>query len=193
MKDMYNRSNSELLGIILGVAEDSLKLKGLSDIMDQPQAIAGIGEKRAEKLYAIREVAKRLMEEPARRMDTIRSPQDAYDYASPRLQYEDREHFAVIVLDIKHHIIDMPIISIGSLTASVVHPREVFREILKYPAAAFIMVHNHPSGDPEPSREDINITRQLASAGKMMDIPALDHIIIGRGQYNSLKEMGMMD
>jgi len=193
MKDMYNRSNSELLGIILGVAEDSLKVKGLSDIMDQPQAIAGIGEKRAEKIYAIREVAKRLMEEPARKMDTIRSPQDAYDYASPRLQYEDREHFAVIVLDIKHHIIDMPIISIGSLTASVVHPREVFRAILKYPAAAFIMVHNHPSGDPAPSCNDIEITKILVEAGKLMDIPALDHIIIGRGQYNSLKEMGKMD
>ena len=89
--------------------------------------------------------------------------------------------------------IDMPIISIGSMTASVVHPREVFREILKYPAAAFIMVHNHPSGDPTPSKEDINITRQLESAGRLMDISALDHIIIGRGQYNSLKEMGMMD
>ena len=193
MKDMYTRTNSELLGIILGVSEDSLNVRGLSDIMDHPQAILGIGEKKAEKLYAIREVTKRLMEQPARRMTSIKSPEDAYEYAKAKLQYEDREHFAVIVLDVKHHILAMPIISIGSLTASVVHPREVFREILKYPAAAFIMVHNHPSGDPAPSSNDIEITKVLVDAGKLMDIPALDHIIIGRGKYNSLKNMGMID
>ena len=86
----------------------------------------------------------------------------------------------------------MPIISIGSLTASVVHPREVFKAAVQNSAAAMILVHNHPSGDPSPSKEDLNITRQLMEAGKLMDIPVLDHIVLGDNKYISLKEEGMI-
>ena len=92
----------------------------------------------------------------------------------------------------KNKIIATTTISIGSLSASVVHPREVFAEAIKYPCASIILVHNHPSGDPTPSREDIAVTERLVKAGKVMDIPVLDHIIIGNKKYCSLKEKGNM-
>ena len=171
MKDMYLKSNSELIAIL----EESL-----------------IGSE-VEKADVIREVANRLMDIPNRKISTITSSRDVYDYARPVLCNKEKKYFAIIVLDVENHILAMPIISIGSLTTSIVSPREVFREILKYPASAFIMVSNHPSGNSKPSESDIRITKQLKSAAKMMDILALDHIIIGRGQYNSLKDMGLMN
>ena len=86
----------------------------------------------------------------------------------------------------------MPVISIGSLTASVVHPREVFKAAIQHTAASMILVHNHPSGDPTPSKEDIATTRRIVEAGKLMDIPVLDHIILGNNKYISLKEKGVI-
>ena len=86
----------------------------------------------------------------------------------------------------------MPVVSVGSLTASVVHPREVFKLAIQQTAASMILVHNHPSGDPNPSREDINITNRLVQVGKLMDIPVLDHIILGDNKYISLKEKGVI-
>jgi len=96
------------------------------------------------------------------------------------------------LLDTKNKIIATPTISIGSLSASVVHPREVFAEAIKYPFASIILVHNHPNGDPTPSREDIVVTERLSKAGKVMDIHILDHIIIGNKSYCSMKEKGNM-
>ena len=119
-------------------------------------------------------------------------PEDAADYAMPRFRYEDRENFAVILLNVKNHILSMPIVSVGSLTASVVHPREVFRVAIQQTAASIILVHNHPSGDPSPSREDIEITARLVQVGRVMDIPVLDHIILGNDNYISLKEQGVI-
>ena len=106
----------------------------------------------------------------------------------PLFRYELKEHFAVMLLDVRNHVIAMPVISIGSLTSSVVHPREVFREAIQRSAAALILLHNHPSGDPSASEEDLAITRQLVRAGKLMDIPVLDHVILGDGRFLSLKE-----
>ena len=105
---------------------------------------------------------------------------------------EQKENFALILLNVKNHILAMPVISVGSLTASIVHPREVFKTAVQYSAAAIILVHNHPSGDPSPSREDISITERLVKCSKLMDIPVLDHIIIGDDRFVSLKERGMM-
>ena len=138
------------------------------------------------------ELGKRLGLNTTVQKPVVRCPADAADYAMPRLRFQQREHFAIILLNIKHHILSMPFISIGSLTASVVHPREVFKAAVQNSAAAMILVHNHPSGDPSPSKEDLNITRQLMEAGKLMDIPVLDHIVLGDNKYISLKEEGMI-
>ena len=110
----------------------------------------------------------------------------------PRFRFEQREHCAVILMNVKNHILSMPVVSVGSLTASVVHPREVFKLAIQQTAASMILVHNHPSGDPNPSREDINITNRLVQVGKLMDIPVLDHIILGDNKYISLKEKGVI-
>ena len=110
----------------------------------------------------------------ARQKSIVTCPEDAADYAMPRFRFEQREHFAVILMNVKNHILSMPVVSVGSLTASVVHPREVFKLAIQQTAASMILVHNHPSGDPNPSREDINITNRLVQVGKLMDIPVLD-------------------
>ena len=95
-------------------------------------------------------------------------------------------------MNIKNHILSMQTISVGSLTASVVHPREVFKAAVQQSAASMILIHNHPSGDPTPSREDIATTNRMVSAGKVMDIPVLDHIIIGNNRFISMKEKGLI-
>jgi DNA repair protein RadC len=110
----------------------------------------------------------------------------------PRYRFEQKEHFAVMLLNTKNHIIGMPEVSVGSLSASVVHPREVFRAAIDHAAAAMILLHNHPSGDPTPSREDIAVTDRLVKAGKVMDIPVLDHIVLGSERFTSFKEKGLI-
>ena len=110
----------------------------------------------------------------------------------PRLRYETKEHFIAILLSTKNHVLATPTVSIGSLNASVAHPRELFREVIHYAAAAVIVAHNHPSGDPAPSREDIALTRKLVEIGELLEIPVLDHVIIGDGKYVSMKEKGII-
>jgi len=185
-------SNAELLSAVLGVAEGALQYENLTDIMHAPTSVKGIGEKKKAKLFAVRELARRMMK-VSPKIDVVHGPEDVAHFAMPRYRFEDKEHFAIVVLNTKNHIIAMPDISIGSLTASVVHPREVFREALKYPAASIILLHNHPSGDPSPSREDIAVTQRLVKAGKILDIPVLDHVIIGDNRFVSLKEKGLMN
>lgn len=132
------------------------------------------------------------MEEPPTDNPIIRSPEDVSRYFIPKLLHETKEHFMIAILNTKNRIIATPIISIGSLSASIVHPREIFREALKYPCAAIILVHNHPSGDPNPSREDISCTEKIVKAGKIMDIPILDHLIIAQHNYLSMKDKGLI-
>lgn len=192
LKTAEEMSNAELLSAVLGVAEDNLQYGSLSDIMHAPTNFKGIGEKKQEKLFAVRELARRLMS-VSPKIEIIHGPEDVAHFAMPKFRFEDKEHFAIMVLNTKNHIIAMPDISVGSLTASVVHPREVFREALRYPVASIVLLHNHPSGDPSPSREDIAVTRRLKKAGEVMDIPVLDHIILGDNRFTSLKEKGLMD
>ena len=118
----------------------------------------------------------------------ISSPEDAAEIAAKHFEdmASDREVFSVILLDVKNHVIGINVVSIGSLSASVVHPREVFKAAILANAANIILTHNHPSGDPAPSKEDINITARLVQAGRLMDIPVLDHIIIGDGTGRSM-------
>jgi DNA repair protein RadC len=104
------------------------------------------------------------------------------------MRYYKKEYFKIILLDTKNKVIDIITISIGSLNSSIVHPREVFLEAVKKSSASIILLHNHPSGEVQPSREDINITQRLIEAGDIMGIKVLDHIIIGDGTYLSFKE-----
>ncbi|MBR3458418.1 MAG: DNA repair protein RadC, partial [Selenomonadaceae bacterium] len=150
-----------------------------------------IGRVKEMKILAARELAKRLAEARALPVDVIHGPEDVARYAIPRLRYESRENFCILLLNAKNHIIGFRKVSIGSLTASVVHPREVFEEAVLGHAAAIILLHNHPSGDPSPSREDIQVTERMIKAGEIMDIPVLDHVVIGRFRFFSMKEKGV--
>ena len=202
-------SNVELLAILLrtGTQHDSVlrlseavlakyKDRGLTSIVHMAPAelaeIRGIGLAKAATVLAAVELGRRLSEKTAEKRDIIHDPADAAHYARPHFRYQTKEHFAVLLLSTKNHILAMPTISIGSLSASIVHPREVFHAAIQYAAAAMILLHNHPSGDPSPSREDIAVTERLVKAGKIMDIPVLDHIILGDPGFVSLKERGLL-
>ena len=202
-------SNIELLAIllhsgtrkksVLQVAQELLakySSEGLGSIVNLPikelMQIEGIGPAKIATLLASIELGLRLAKNPSANKYTIRTPEDVANYAMPRLRYEKREHFAILLLDTKNHVMSFPDISIGSLNASIVHPREVFRSAISSSASSIVLVHNHPSGDPTPSREDIQITKRLVEAGKIIDIEILDHIIIGDNKYTSLKEQGML-
>ena len=124
----------------------------------------------------------------------INSPTEVYQAAKQllALHEEPEEHFCILCLNTKNKIVGVHTISIGSLNASIVHPREVFKAAMLNNASGIICLHNHPSGDPEPSREDIEITHRLVNAGNILGINVLDHVVIGDGRYISLKEQGAM-
>lgn len=198
-------SDTELLAILLRTGTSSVSVlhlaeevlakyqdKGLVSIMNiSPQEIAsvhGVGLAKAATIVAAVELGRRLSTRAAQKLEKIEGPEDVARYASPLLRFEQKEHFLVILLDVRNRVLAMPTISIGSLTASVAHPREIFREAIRYSAANMILIHNHPSGDSTPSREDIQITKQMMKAGEIMGIPVLDHIIIAGDGFLSLKE-----
>ena len=192
-KQIKEMSNAELVSLLVGVGAENLHISKLSDILEAPATVYGIGEKRKRKLEAVGEIVRRLNIEQTEPKYTIHGPEDAAHILFPRVKFEQKEHFMLVCLDTKNHVTDISDISVGSLTASVVHPREVFKEAVSRSAASVIIAHNHPSGDPSPSREDIAVTQRLVKAGKVMDIPVLDHIILGNERFVSLKEKGMMN
>lgn len=187
--DIY--SDRELLSLATGIAPD--KFTGtLQETFDNPQKIDGIGKRKELAVFAVREISKRyLQKQPPPYI--IHGPEDAAAYARQQLAMETKEHFCILLLNTKNHVIGWHIVSIGSLTASVVHPREVFAPAIVHHAASIILVHNHPSGDPSPSREDIAVTQRLVKAGKIVDIPPIDHIIIGGNDFVSMKEKGLLE
>jgi DNA repair protein RadC len=152
----------------------------------------GFSQTQAVKIQSVFELARRLevfVEEPKRK---ICSPKDVYAFMYPKMREQKREKFITLYLDTKNQILKEETISIGSLNASIVHPREVFKVALELSSASVIMIHNHPSGDPSPSREDIMVTEKLVDGGKLLGIDVLDHIIIGDGRYTSLKDEGFI-
>ncbi|TCS81486.1 RadC family protein [Pectinatus cerevisiiphilus] len=202
-------NNAELLAIllrsgtretsVLHVAESLLSLykeKGLTSIVNlsttQLSEIHGIGPAKAATVLAAVELGRRIAQEPFARKASIKSPADAAAYIMPRLRYETKEKFAIVLLNVKNQILSFRIISVGILNASIVHPREVMAEALLNSAAAIILAHNHPSGDPAPSSEDIATTHRLIKAGRIMGIEIADHIIIGGSRYISFKERGLL-
>jgi len=210
-------SEVELLAVILGTGssdETVLQLAariltymgGLREIAaaseQELMRIPGIGKAKAAQLKGAFELGRRLyQEEHTHRYSTgkgterrvfIDSPQAASDYVMPKLRFLDREQLMVLLLDTRNKLINEFTVSVGTLNSSLAHPRECFKEAVRRSASAVVFAHNHPSGDPSPSAEDIALTRQLAEAGKVMDINVLDHIIIGDGVYCSMKEKGYM-
>ncbi|KPU42249.1 hypothetical protein OXPF_40330 [Oxobacter pfennigii] len=200
-------SNTELLAIILrsGTKNDSamnlaskiLKnehgLKFLYDSsFEELQSIKGIGIAKASQIKASLELGRRF--KSFKDMDPIyiKTPEDAADLVMEDMRYLKKEFLKIILLNTKNMVINVKSISIGSLNSSIVHPREIFVEAIKASSASVIICHNHPSGDPSPSQEDINITRRVFEAGKIIGIELVDHIIIGDGKYISLKEKNII-
>lgn len=152
--------------------------------------INGIGKVKAKQIIAALQLA-RMNPCPTEERFTIRSPEDAYTYLRD-MQYLNQEHFVVLGLNTKNQIIFRESVFVGSLNASIVHPREVFNHLVRRSCASAIVAHNHPSGDVTPSMDDINVTRRLCEVGKLMGIEILDHVIIGHEKYTSLKEKGYL-
>ena len=155
-------------------------------------AIKGIGTAKALELLACLELGRRMAKTRMEEQALIRRPQDAAMLVMESMRYYKREHFVCLFLNIKNKVLAQETISIGTLDASLVHPREVFRAAIRHGCASVICIHNHPSGDPTPSHEDIAITRRLMEAGELVGIEVLDHIVIGDKRYVSLKEQGHM-
>ena len=160
----------------------------------------GLGRVKAQVLMAAMEIGRRLQATPLPSRITIRSPADVVRLLRDRIRDLDREVFWVLHLDTKNHLQGEPhIVSQGILDASLVHPREVFRQAIRTATAAVVLAHNHPSGEPTPSAEDLRITRQLVQAGGIVDIRVMDHIVIGRPMksegpdYVSMREAGLLE
>jgi len=168
-------------------------LRGLARILPaELRAHTGVGEAKGASVMAAFELGRRLCERRLRPGDLIRSPADVHRHFHTRLRDAPHEVFLVLLLDGRHRVIRPVLTSQGTFTASLVHPREVFGPALREPAAAIVLVHNHPSGDPTPSREDREITARLASAGELLGIPVLDHVVVAEEGYTSLREAGLL-
>ena len=155
-------------------------------------AVPGMGGARAACVHAALELGRRLAAESRDCGAPLRAPRDVYRAFAPRLEDLPVEEFHVAVLDAQHRLERDVLVTRGILNSSLVHPREVFREAIAERAAAIILVHNHPSGDPTPSADDRQVTEQLAAAGRLLDIPVHDHVIVGRGRYVSFAEAGLL-
>lgn len=200
-------NNAELLAILLRtgtIAESAVRLaerllresgslRSLVDMsIDQLTGIKGIGPAKALQIQAGIELGRRLARTAPEDKHTVRSPQDVSALLMEDMRYLRKEHFVCLFLNTKNHVIGQETLSMGSLNATVVHPREIFRAAIQRSSASIICVHNHPSGDPTPSPEDIQLTARLSEAGEIVGIDVLDHIILGDRQYISLKEKGYM-
>ncbi|MGE4053397.1 MAG: DNA repair protein RadC [Vicinamibacterales bacterium] len=199
--------DNELVALVLGtgsgragalaVANDVLVARGgihgiaRSTCADLAR-VDGIGAAKAARILAALELGRRiLMHMPAERV-RIRSPRDAARYLLPAFGARAVESFGAVLLDTSHRVLRTRIVSVGTLNATVVEPRDVFREAMLEAAAAVVVFHNHPSGDPSPSPDDVDVTRRLVAAGVLLGIEVVDHIILGDVGYCSFKEQGRL-
>lgn len=195
-------SDAELLAVVLGTGTrgmnvvticrhlfSNIPLKKLSrSTVSELIKIPGIGQSKACQIVSVFELSRRLetyTEEPKRK---INSPEDIFRYIYPKIREEKQEKFLILCLDTKNHIIRDETIFVGGLDFSIVQPREIFKAALLESAASIVLIHNHPSGDPTPSREDIIITNRVIESGRLLGINVWDHLIIGDGCYISLKQ-----
>ncbi|MDR1069384.1 MAG: DNA repair protein RadC [Gracilibacteraceae bacterium] len=199
-------SNGELLALLLRVGtpgENVLRLAehiltetgGLRKLvkitLPELTKMRGVGQTKALALLAAFELNRRAAEDTDDPDRVVTKPEDAVGLLDD-MRSLDREHFRVIFLNTKNKVLGSELISVGSLNSSIVHPRECFKGALRYGANAVILAHNHPSGDPTPSRQDLALTQRLVDSGKILGIEVLDHIIVGKKNFISLKESGDM-
>jgi DNA repair protein RadC len=198
-------SNRELLAVLVGSGSrrgsaldlaEGLLGAGLRDLAGRSLAELegehGLGRAKATRVLAALELGARLASEGRTPSAAFRTPESSARYLLPRYGARPVETFGLLALDVRHRLKHEAVVSVGCLTSSLVHPREVFKEAVSARAAALILFHNHPSGDPEPSAEDVSITRRLVSAGTLLGIEVLDHVILGAGRFVSLKERGVL-
>lgn len=203
-------SNAELLALLLGTGQGAGKLSAvglghhilknlsaherdpldvLRDVSAQElMAIQGIGPAKATAILAAIELGKRVLYTQPQDKIVIDDPAIAAAYLSNDLMWQAQERFAVLLLNVKHQVIGRQIISIGTATETLAHPRDIFREAIRQGATRLIVAHNHPSGNVDPSHEDIVLTKQLLSGAEVLGIPVLDHIILGNGNHSSIRQ-----
>lgn len=155
---------------------------------DDLRRTGGIGRARAAQIVAAIELGRRTLARPPGERWQIRDPRDAAVYLMPRFGARSAEQFGIVLLDTKHRVMRVSVLTVGALDSVGVEPREVFREAMMGGATAIVAFHNHPSGDPTPSPEDVDLTRRLAAAGVLMGIDLVDHVVLGDGRYWSFKE-----
>jgi DNA repair protein RadC len=199
-------SDGELLGLLFGIGSrektavelaqavisEAGGLHGLYDVsVHELMKVKGIGEAKACIILAAVELGRRIgqVRNPGR--PVVSSPADVDRLLRGRIANLDRENFVAVLLNTKNEVIETPLVSIGTLSASLVHPREVFKPAIRASAASVVLAHNHPSGKVEPSREDREVTRRLSDAAEILGIEVLDHVIVGDG-YFSMKEHGIL-
>lgn len=197
--------DNELLAIILGHGDPRTSALELANAIlaavgglhglarattDDLRRVPGIGRARAAQLLAAVEAGRRTLVRPRRERIQILTAIDAAQLLVPQFGALPVEHFGLLLLDTKHRVTRTTLLSVGTLDASIVHPREVFRAAASGGAAAIVLFHNHPSGDPAPSEDDIALTRRLIRAGDLMGIAVLDHVIVAENRYASLRERG---
>jgi DNA repair protein RadC len=193
---MDGLSNEELLSLLFNEKTARIILHRFNDNLSElfifpiESLYPKIHREELSKIKAILELWKRALS----RIDqhVISSTEDVLSLFAPHMVYQKQEEFKVVLLNSKSRVLHHQTVSLGSLNAAVVHPRDVFRPAISFSAASIILIHNHPSGDPTPSDEDIALTRQLCLCGNVMDIPVIDHIIIGIQGYTSLKKKGFV-
>jgi DNA repair protein RadC len=197
--------DNELVALVLGsggpsagaldVANQLLQARGglhglVRSACDELSAVRGVGTAKAAQLLAALELGRRtLTQAPGARL-RLRTPRDAAAFLLPAFGMRPTEQFGAVLLDSKHRVIRTTIVAVGTLNSTVVEPRDVFREALVGAAAAVVVFHNHPSGDPTPSVDDIALTKRLAAAGVLMGVEVVDHVILGDTRYCSLREQG---
>ncbi len=201
-------STSEVLAILIGsgtkessameLAAEILSMEGnglgfLAECRpEELSAVKGIGEAKACNILAAVELGRRIASGRGTERPVITSAADIAGMFMERMRYYRKEHFISLMINAKGHIIEETLVSVGDLCSSTTHPREVFVEAVRRSAGSVVFLHNHPSGDPEPSDMDISTTKRLIEAGKILGIPVLDHIVIGDGKYVSMKGKGMI-
>jgi DNA repair protein RadC len=167
-------------------------LRGLAQAsISELSAVRGLGQAKAAQLKAGLEIGRRLLIASPDERPQITSPADAANLLMLDMAHLEQEHLRLLLLDTKNRVQASPTVYKGNVNTSVIRISELFREAIRHNCTGLIMAHNHPSGDPTPSPEDVRVTRQVVEAGKLLDIDVLDHVIIGQGRYVSLKERGL--
>lgn len=199
-------SDEELLAVIIGSGTKDYNALELADqilrqernrtwllkaSVDELLSLSGIGPTKACRILAGLELGRRLSQVRDFHQISLSSPKTVARYFKNLVQGEDRELFCVLLLDVKNRPIRKAIVSIGTKQETIIHPREVFRSAIRSGASSILLLHNHPSGDPSPSPEDIRVTKRLVMAGKILNIPVLDHVVVADQSYVSFKEKGI--